>query len=96
VTSAYVCWVLLNDPQKKILVVSASKNRADNFTTFTLQLIREMPLLQHLAPRAEQRASRVEFDVGPRYSGSVARQFVRWVLPLRLRVLALISSLQMT
>jgi len=65
ITSAYVCWELLNDPQKKILVVSASKNRADNFTTFTLQLIREMPLLQHLAPRAEQRASRVEFDVGP-------------------------------
>lgn len=65
ITSAYACWVLLNDPQKKILVVSASKNRADNFTTFTLQLIREMPLLQHLAPRAEQRASRVEFDVGP-------------------------------
>jgi hypothetical protein len=65
ITSAYACWELFNDPQKKILVVSASKNRADNFTTFTLQLIREMPLLQHLAPRAEQRSSRVEFDVGP-------------------------------
>lgn len=65
ITSAYVVWELFNDPQKKILVVSASKNRADNFTTFTLQLIREMPLLQHLAPRAEQRSSRVEFDVGP-------------------------------
>lgn len=65
ITSAYVLWELLNDPQKKILVVSASKNRADSFTTFTLQLVNEMPLLAHLKPRAEQRASRVEFDVGP-------------------------------
>lgn len=65
ITSAYVVWELLRDPQKKILVVSASKNRADNFTTFTLDLIRLMPELKHLAPRAEQRASRVEFDVAP-------------------------------
>jgi hypothetical protein len=65
VTSAYVLWELLRDPQKKILVVSASKNRADAFTTFTLQLVNEMPLLGHLKPKPTQRASRVEFDVGP-------------------------------
>lgn len=65
VTSAYVLWELYRDPQKKIFVVSASKQRADNFTTFTLQLINEMQLLAHLRPREDQRASRVEFDVGP-------------------------------
>lgn len=65
ITSAYVLWELYNDPQKKIFVVSASKQRADNFTTFTLQLINEMPLLAHLKPKENQRASRVEFDVGP-------------------------------
>lgn len=65
ITSAYVLWELYRDPQKKIFVVSASKQRADNFTTFTLQLINEMPLLQHLRPKEGQRASRVEFDVGP-------------------------------
>lgn len=65
VTSAYVLWELYRDPQKKIFVVSASKQRADNFTTFTLQLINEMPLLAHLKPQENQRASRVEFDVGP-------------------------------
>ena len=65
ITSAYVLWELLRDPQKKILVVSASKNRADAFSTFTLQLINEMPILAHLKPSDTQRASRVEFDVGP-------------------------------
>lgn len=65
ITSAYVLWELLRDPQKKILVVSASKSRADAFTTFTLQMINEMPVLHHLKPKETQRASRVEFDVGP-------------------------------
>lgn len=65
VTSAYVCWLLLRDPQHKILVVSASKSRADDFTTFTLRLIYEMPVLQHLRPRVDQRNSKIAFDVGP-------------------------------
>jgi len=47
------------------MVVSASKERADQFSTFTLRLIHEMPLLQHLAPRSDQRQSKISFDVGP-------------------------------
>ena len=39
ITSAYCCHTLLLDPQKKILVVSASKIRADDFSTFTQRLI---------------------------------------------------------
>ena len=65
ITSAFVCWLLLNNPQLKILVVSASKQRADDFSTFTKRLIHEMPLLQHLAAREGQRDSNVAFDVGP-------------------------------
>lgn len=65
VTSAYVCWLLLMNPDNKILVVSASKIRADDFTTFTLRLIHEMPVLQHLRPKPDQRNSKVAFDVGP-------------------------------
>lgn len=65
VTSAYVCWRLLRNPQLKIMVVSASKERADQFSTFTLRLIGEMEILQHLAPRADQRQSKIAFDVGP-------------------------------
>lgn len=45
--------------------MSASKERADQFTTFTLRLIKEMPLLQHLTPRADQRESKIAFDVAP-------------------------------
>lgn len=65
ITSAYVCWRLLRNPQRKIMVVSASKERADQFSTFTLRLINEMPMLQHLAPKADQRQSKIAFDVGP-------------------------------
>lgn len=45
------------------MVVSASKERADAFSQFCLRLIREMPELQHLAPRNDQRSSLVAFDV---------------------------------
>jgi hypothetical protein len=65
VTSGYVLWRLLANPQLKFLVVSASKSRADAFSTFTLRLIQEVPILKFLTPRADQRQSRVEFDVGP-------------------------------
>jgi len=65
ITSAYVCWLLLCNPQLKILVVSASKERADNFSTFTKRLISGMPLMQHLIPNNDQRNSNVSFDVAP-------------------------------
>lgn len=68
ITSAYVCWRLLRDPQYKIMVVSASKDRADQFSIFTKRLIFEMPLLQHLMPEPHQRQSNISFDVGPAYA----------------------------
>ena len=65
ITSAYVCHQLLLNPQKNILVVSASKSRADDFSTFTQRLVNEMPILQHLIPRDDQRHSKISFDVAP-------------------------------
>lgn len=65
ITAAFVCWLLLRDPQMKIMVVSASKDRADAFTTFTKRLIAEMPILEHLKPSGDQRDSMIAFDVGP-------------------------------
>lgn len=65
ITSAYVCHQLLLDPTKNILVVSASKQRADDFSTFTLRLIAEMEILQHLKPGDNQRNSKISFDVAP-------------------------------
>ena len=68
ITSAFVVWNLYMNPQLNILVVSASKNRADDFTTFTLRLIKEMPILAHLIPRDDQRQSKISFDVGPAHA----------------------------
>ena len=64
-TSAYVVFRLLHDPRLNVLVVSASKQRADDFSTFTLRLINEIPICQHLKPREDQRNSKIAFDVGP-------------------------------
>tara|TARA_R100000700_G_C3175357_1_gene150183 strand:- start:1107 stop:2762 length:1656 start_codon:yes stop_codon:yes gene_type:complete len=65
ITSAFVVWKLLCDPQLKFLVISASKQRADDFSTFTKRIIHEMPILQHLRAREDQRNSNVAFDVAP-------------------------------
>ena len=65
ITSAFVCWLLYCDPQLNILVISASKQRSDDFSTFTLRLIMEMELLAHLRPQGDDRMSKVSFDVAP-------------------------------
>ena len=64
ITAAYVLFRRYHDPQLKILVVSASKERAYNVSTFTLRLINDVPWLSHLAPRNGQRNSKISFDVG--------------------------------
>ena len=66
ITAAFVLWTLFNDPNKKIMVVSASKDRADSFSIFCQRLILEVPWMSHLKPKNDdQRWSRVSFDVGP-------------------------------
>ena len=65
ITSAFVVHQLLLDPKLNFLVVSASKSRSDDFSPFTLRLISEMPMLQHLRPSDDQRSSKISFDVGP-------------------------------
>lgn len=65
ITAAWVLYRLKQDPQLKFLVVSASKDRANDFATFVHTLIEEIPLLQELRPRGNQRYSRSSFDVGP-------------------------------
>ena len=65
ITSAFVCWQLLRDPDMAIMVVSASKVRSDDFSTFTKRLIAEMDILRHLQAQPGQRDSNIAFDVGP-------------------------------
>ena len=65
ITSAYVCFQLFLNPQLNILIVSASKTRADDASTFILRIINEVPILQHLIPKDSQRQSKISFDVAP-------------------------------
>ena len=63
ITACYVLYRILLNPDINILVVSASKNRADDFSTFCLRLLSEMPILKHLYPKTDQRQSKISFDV---------------------------------
>jgi len=63
ITASYVLWRLLLDNDLNILVVSASKNRSDDFSTFCLRLMSEMEILKHLYPKGDQRQSKISFDV---------------------------------
>lgn len=67
ITVAFVCWVLGTNPDWAILVVSASKASADEFSTFCLQLIRGMDELLWLEPDKDKgnRDSKIAFDVSP-------------------------------
>ena len=66
ITAAFVLWQLYNDPDKKIMVISASKERADSFSIFCQKLIIDISWLSHLGPKdSDQRWSRISFDVGP-------------------------------
>lgn len=65
ITSAYVLWLLLRDPQLRVLVVSATGDRADMFTNFCFRVLRTMPLMSRLVPRPDQRQSTSGFDVAP-------------------------------
>lgn len=71
ITCAYVVHQLLLDPDRKFMVVSASKARADDFSTFTQRIIMELPICQHLIAKGDQRWSKIAFDVAPaKASGS--------------------------
>jgi len=64
ITGAFVLWTLFNNPQKKIMIISASKERADNMSIFLQKLIIETPWLCHLQPKSDDaRWSRISFDV---------------------------------
>lgn len=65
ITCAYCVWNLWRDPQLKILIVSANKERADANATFIKKIINELPFLKHLHAREGQRDTQNLFDVGP-------------------------------
>ena len=64
ITGAFVLWTLFNDAERKIMIISASKERADNMSIFLQKLIIETPWLSQLQPKSDDsRWSRISFDV---------------------------------
>jgi len=64
ITGAFVLWTLFNDQERKVMIISASKERADNMSIFLQKLIIETPWLNHLQPKDDNaRWSRISFDI---------------------------------
>jgi tRNA(Met) C34 N-acetyltransferase TmcA len=64
ITGAFVLWTLFNNAEKKVMIISASKERADNMSIFLQKLIIETAWLAHLRPKSDEaRWSRISFDV---------------------------------
>jgi len=64
ITGAFVLWTLFKDNEKKIMIISASKERADNMSIFLQKLIIETPWLTHMQPKSDSaRWSRISFDI---------------------------------
>jgi hypothetical protein len=64
ITGAFVLWTLFNDKEKKIMIISASKERADNMSIFLQKLLIETPWLSHMKPKDDaSRWSRISFDI---------------------------------
>lgn len=66
-TCAYVVWRLWKNPQLKVLVISASKDRADANAIFIKKIIMTIPFLNHLIPDPSKgnRDTMQIFDVAP-------------------------------
>jgi len=62
-TAGYVLWRLRRDPDTKVLVISAAQDRADAFSVFCHDLLRNWFMVKDLFPSDTQRFSKVAFDV---------------------------------
>lgn len=65
VTCAFAVWCLWRNPNLKVMIVSASKDRADANAVFIKKIIHTLHFLEHLKAGPEQRDSQNIFDVGP-------------------------------
>ena len=74
ITGAFVLWTLFNDNEKKIMIISASKERADNMSIFLQKLIIETPWLNHMRPDTDDAVGHVSvsmLNVPPHQAPSV-------------------------
>lgn len=74
ITCAFVVWSLWRNPQYKIMIVSANKERADANAVFIKKIIDTVPFLENMKAREGQRNTQNLFDIGeakPDHSPSV-------------------------
>lgn len=56
---------LYDDPNRKLLIISASEGRAEAMTAWMLKTITDLPWLQHMKPNTSSgRYSKMAFDIG--------------------------------
>lgn len=80
IAAAFVVWALLLNPALNIMVVSASKERADDFSTFCWQIIDACgDLTAHMKPSLDQRTSKQKFDVADAPAAQAASVFSRGI-----------------
>lgn len=57
ILSLYCVWLLWRDGDEKIIVVSASSAKANDFVSFTRKIILDTPFLTHLLPKGKKEAA---------------------------------------
>lgn len=65
ITAAFVVWLYLINADHKVLVISASEDKAKDFSHLVRQIISGLEVCEHLKPGPGQRDSTLSFDVGP-------------------------------
>lgn len=63
IACAYCVWLLWRKPSLKVLIVSASKDRADANANFIRRIFMTLPFLEHLRPGKDSRNTQNYFDV---------------------------------
>lgn len=64
-TAAFVVWTLWKDKEKKIMILSAGRDRADAFAIFVRNMVKNIPIFSHMEPDKTlgERATQNLFDI---------------------------------
>ena len=64
-SAMYILWRLYNNPEEKVLIISASMSRSEAMSAWLLKTIGDVQWLRHMLPDSHDgRYSRIAFDVG--------------------------------
>ena len=79
VTAAFALYKLCQNPDEKILVLSATSDKAKSFTKLCMDMIYGIDFLDFLKPVGDQRASSIAFDVGPAAASATPSVYSRGI-----------------